>query len=314
MNRVWEMDWHAYPPEPWPGGVLAIGNFDGVHRGHAALLQAARQLADDAPVVAVTFQPHPMKLLAPDKYQLPLMRWQDRATHLLEAGADHVVVLQTSPELLSLEPHAFFETILHRQLRLRGLVEGFNFRFGRGRAGDNTYLKEACQDVGVPFVEVPAFCIAGEAVSTSRIRTALQAGDITTVLALLGRYPAVKGVVGTGAQRGRTIGFPTANLMQSETILPGDGVYAAWANVPAGRFAAAVNIGPNPTFGENARKVEAHLLDFQGDLYGQPLQLTFHARLRPTQPFPGVDALLQQIRTDVAAVKPALAHTTETHR
>jgi riboflavin kinase / FMN adenylyltransferase len=289
------------PPPKVRGGVLAVGNFDGVHRGHAALLSAAQVLG--RPVVAVTFDPHPLVLLAPEKYQPPLTTVAERTRLLHRVGADHVVVLQTTPELLALSPDDFFERIVGRALGARGMVEGFNFRFGRDRAGSNDTLRALCRAAGIEFREVPAFTLGGRPVSSSRVREALVTGDVAGAAELLDRPYRVTGTVGTGARRGRALGFPTANLERVETILPADGVYAVAVETGAGRFAGAAHIGPNATFGEQARTLEVHLLDFAGDLYGQSLSVDFIARLRGTQKFAGVDALVEQMKRDVAEAR-----------
>jgi riboflavin kinase / FMN adenylyltransferase len=292
------------PPENVRGGVVAIGNFDGVHRGHAALLAAATRLAGlDRPVVAVTFDPHPLVLLAPERFRPPLTTVAERAWLLQAVGADHVVALQTTPELLGLSPEAFFDRVVRGSLAARGMVEGFNFRFGRERAGSNDTLRTLCRQAGIEFSEVPPFTLGGRPVSSSRIRDALMAGDIRGATELLGRPYRVTGVVGTGARRGRTIGFPTANLDRVETLLPGNGVYGVRVGSEVGRFAGAAHVGPNATFGEDARKVEVYLLDFAGDLYGQTLSVDFIGRIRGTEKFSTVDALIRQMTLDVAEAR-----------
>jgi riboflavin kinase / FMN adenylyltransferase len=292
------------PPESVRGGVVAVGNFDGVHRGHAALVAAARELAGPVrPVVPVTFDPHPLVLLAPERFQPPLTTTAERAGLLHDLGATHVVVLQTTPQLLGLSPEAFFDTIIRGGLTAHGMVEGFNFHFGRDRAGSNDTLRTLCATAGIMFNEVPAFQLGGRPVSSSRVRGALVGGDMATANDLLGRRYRVRGVVGTGARRGRTIGFPTANLDRVETLLPGDGVYAVAVDAPTGRYAGAAHIGPNATFDEDARKLEVYLLDFDGDLYGKPLSVEFVARVRGTQRFAGVDQLVQQMKRDVAEAR-----------
>lgn len=301
---------HDPAPADVRGGVAVVGNFDGVHRGHAALLAAARDLAGpNLPIIPVTFDPHPLVLLDPDRYMPALTTVPERARLLHGVGADHVVVLQTCPELLALPPEAFFDAVVRRALGAEGVAEGFNFRFGRARAGSNETLAELCRQAGMRFREVPAFAWGGRPVSSSQVRDALAAGDVATASELLNRPYRVSGVVGTGARRGRTIGFPTANLEQVETLLPATGVYAVRAMTPDGLFAGAANVGPNPTFGEEARKVEVHLLDFAGDLYGRPLAVDFVARLRDTRKFSGVEELVGQMRRDVAEARRLLGAT-----
>lgn len=286
-----------HPPGAVTGGVVAIGNFDGVHRGHAALIEVARRLSPR--VVPVTFDPHPLKLLVPERFQPPLTTIAERSRLLHELGAEHVVVLRTSPELLALTPREFFDNVIVDSLKATGVVEGFNFRFGHDRAGSNETLRILCREKGLEFREVSAFEDGGRPVSSSRVREAIQSGDVKTATELLGRNYRITGNVGYGAMRGRTIGFPTANLNDVETIVPAIGVYAVRAITSEGRFVGATNVGPNPTFGENARKIEVHLLDFAGDLYGKTIDVDFVARLRDTKKFENVDALIDQMRRDV---------------
>ncbi|APW60805.1 riboflavin biosynthesis protein RibF [Paludisphaera borealis] len=294
------------------GAYVTIGNFDGVHRGHGRLIAELRSQADAAgvPAVAVTFDPHPVALLRPDKAPLPLV-WQEREYELLKAaGASEVAVFRTGPWLLELSARAFFEQVILGQFAARGLVEGPNFFFGRDRRGDVETLGRWCAEKGLAFdVAEPTFD-AGRLISSSRIREALVDGDVAEARRLLGRPYRIRGVVSHGAGRGAGIGVPTANLEEVDTLIPGDGVYAATALVPGDdpgdeprSWPAACNIGPNPTFGEQVRKVEAHLIDFKGDLYGRTVELDFLEHLRPTRTFAGLDDLLGQIRLDVEAAR-----------
>lgn len=303
------LDWSAYPPAECTGGAVTVGNFDGVHRGHQALVAAARAQADSArgPAVVVTFDPPPHQVLHPGSERPPLTTISHRAELLHALGADHVVVLRTSLALLALSPEAFFEDVLGRQLGARAIVEGYDFRFGRGRAGTNDTLRALCGTAGVSFEEVPQLTFNGEPVSSSRVRSALEKGDVARGAELLNRDYQIVGLVIAGAKRGRTIGFPTANLGDVPTVLPGNGVYAVRATVEGRAWPAAANIGPNPTFGEDARKIEVHLLDFAGDLYGKPMLVEFVARLRDTRPFNGVDELVAQLKRDVEHAREALA-------
>jgi riboflavin kinase/FMN adenylyltransferase len=293
---------HDTAPPEVRSGVVAVGNFDGVHRGHTALIAAARQTGR-GPVVPVTFDPHPVVLLAPENYQPPLTTMPERARLLHAVGADHVAVLQTTPELLALSPEAFFRSIIRGTFAARGMVEGYNFRFGKDRAGSNDTLRTLCAAADIEFREVPAFTLDGRPVSSSRVRDALVRGDVAGAADLLARPYRLSGIVATGAHRGRTIGFPTANLEQIETLVPAEGVYAVSVTTGGGPCAGAAHIGPNATFGEHARTVEVHLLDFAGDLYGQTLAVDFIARLRGTRKFDGVDALVEQMRRDVAEAR-----------
>jgi riboflavin kinase/FMN adenylyltransferase len=294
------------PPNECRGGAVTVGNFDGVHSGHvslvAALKDAGRRVG--GPAVAVTFDPHPMTLLAPGRISAPLTTLADRSELLHAAGADAVVVLRTTPELLAVQAHDFLAEILGDRFGVKAVVEGYNFRFGRKRAGDVELLAAWCREQRVDLTIVPPLLQDGEPISSGRVRAALTGGHAAAAAELLGRPYRLRGTVGTGAKRGRSIGFPTANLDRAETLVPGDGVYAARAVLDGGAvWPAAVNIGPNPTFGENARKIEAHLIGFEGDLYGRPVALDFIARLRDLQKFAGPEALVNQLRQDVAEAK-----------
>jgi riboflavin kinase/FMN adenylyltransferase len=305
---VIHLGWADHPPPELTGGCATVGNFDGVHRGHALLVATAKRLADrvNGPTVAVTFDPPPVALLNPAAWKLPLSTLADRTAALLDAGADHVVFLKTDASLLALSAEAFFEDVLVRQLGAKAVVEGYNFHFGRGRGGNTATLRAMCAAAGLVFEEVQPFLIDSEIVSSSRVRAAVNAGDVATAEKLLGRPYLIRGEVVTGAKRGRTIGFPTANLGGVETLLPAVGVYAVRATVGGRTHPAAANVGPNPTFGDDARKVEVHLLDFAGDVYGEPMAVEFAARLRDTVPFPNVGALVEQLHRDVAAVRERL--------
>jgi riboflavin kinase/FMN adenylyltransferase len=287
-------------------GAATVGNFDGVHRGHAALIAELRSRARavHGPAVAVTFDPHPIALLAPERLLPRLTTIDDRADLLRAAGADAVVILKTTRDLLGLEPQAFLDAILGEQLNVRAVVEGFNFRFGRGRAGSPETIADWCRRRGASFSVVPPFQWNGVTVSSSCVRKALVSGDVAAAADLLGRPYRLRGTVGVGAKRGAALGFPTANLEKPLTLVPGDGVYAVRARLPDGsEWPAAANVGANPTFGEQTRKVEAHLIGFTGDLYAQDLAIDFIARLRDTKAFAGVDDLVEQLRVDIQAAR-----------
>jgi len=283
------------------GGAVTIGNFDGVHLGHLSLLAELRRQAQavGGPAVAVTFDPHPLQLLQPERFLPVLTTIADRAALLQAGGADQVLILRTSPELLRLTPDAFFTEVLVGRLAARALVEGQDFRFGRDRAGSVETLAGLCRAKELVLSIVPPLARDGVVVSSSRVRNALLAGDVRKATALLGRPYRLHGTVGVGQRRGRRLGFPTANLERFETVVPGDGVYAVRAWSQGASWPAAANVGPNPTFSEDARKVEVHLIGFSGDLYGAALAVDFVDRLRDTRPFGGVDDLVRQLRADV---------------
>lgn len=293
---------------PVRNGLIAIGNFDGVHRGHQAMIGRLVALARAAnrPAVAVTFDPHPLSLLRPEALPPGLTTMPDRAALLRECGVDAVVVLPTSWNLLKLSATEFFEQIVRQRLHAAGLVEGPNFCFGKDRGGNITLLRQLCQQAGMTLDVIEPVTIDGQWVSSSVIRSLLLAGDVNDAVALLGRPYRLTGRVVTGSRRGATLGFPTANLADLATVVPGPGVYAGRTVIDSRSFAAAIHIGPNPTFGEAAGKVEVHVIDYAGDLYGQPLTVEFHRRLRDVRRFESADELRRQLTEDIAAAaKPA---------
>jgi riboflavin kinase/FMN adenylyltransferase len=285
------------------GGCVSIGNFDGVHRGHQRILgelvSQARSLG--APAVALTFDPHPLQLLAPDKAPARLTTLP-RKTELIGAcGVDVLLVVSTTPELLRLAPQEFFEQYVLGRLAARRLVEGPNFFFGRDRQGDVHLLGRLSEAAGLSLTVVDAVDFSGATVSSSAIRRALAAGRVADAVAMLGHPYELEGVVTPGSARGRELGFPTANISGVATLLPFDGVYAAVAIVGEATYPAAVHLGPNATFGEQERKLEAHLVGFSGELYGRTLKVQLLDRIRDTRAFPSRAELIARLDQDVAA-------------
>jgi riboflavin kinase/FMN adenylyltransferase len=298
-------------------GVLTIGNFDGVHLGHQALLSALRNRAAalGGPAVAVTFDPHPLQLLRPESFQPVLTTTADRADLLQHYGADHVVILRTTHELLRLSAREFFDQVIRDRFQASSLVEGENFGFGHDREGTVQTLIDLCLSAGLePALILKPLLCGGRPVSSSRVRTELVQGRAAEAAELLGRPFRIRGRIVRGQQRGKTLGFPTANLEQVPTLIPGDGVYAVRAMLGDHTLAGAANVGPNPTFREQSRKVEIHLLDFTGDLYGRELAVDFIERLRDTRPFAGPDQLRAQLRTDVEQARQCLGRAPENQR
>jgi riboflavin kinase/FMN adenylyltransferase len=295
------LTWDQACPPACQYGAVTIGNFDGVHRGHLALLEELRRQAQSVggPAVVVTFDPPPLQLLRPSQFQPMLTTVADRSALLLEHGADHVLFLHTTHDLLRLSPQRFFEEVVQGRLAARAMVEGFNFRFGHQREGTVETLRTLCQAAGMGLVVVSPLEPDGALVSSSRVRTALLQGDVRAAADLLGRPYRLRGTVGTGQQRGQKLGFPTANLERVETLVPADGVYAVQVQHGGATLPGAANVGPNPTFGEKARKIEVHLIGFQGHLVGQELPVDFIERLRDTRTFAGVNQLVEQLHLDV---------------
>jgi riboflavin kinase/FMN adenylyltransferase len=301
------IDWQESAPATCQGGALAVGNFDGVHRGHASLLSvlATQARIHAGPAVAITFEPHPLELLRPGQAPPPLTMPADRGRLLHESGADHVVTIRVTPDLLRLSAEEFFEDVIRVRFGARAIVEGMNFGFGRGRAGTVETLGRLCEAAGIALTIVPPAQLDGAEVSSSRVRAALLSGDVSGAERLLGRPYRLHGSVGVGQSRGATLGFPTANLTSVQTLIPGNGVYAARVPHAKTTWPAAVNVGLNPTFGENARKVEVHLIGFHGDLYDMSLPVDFISRLRDTRPFASVAELVEQLQRDVEQARAA---------
>lgn len=298
------------------GCVLTIGNFDGVHLGHRRLIQTAGHATPDSsagrlPVVVLTFDPHPAEVLTPDRAPARLTTLDERIQLLGEAGADACIVADARGGVLRLEPREFLHGPVAR-LRPRVIVEGPTFRFGRGRAGDIAMLEKEGALLGARVLIVEELRCETlpdrPPINSSSIRGALGAGDVAAARAMLGRPYRIAGVVTTGDGRGAGLGFPTANLADIPHLTPGFGVYACVAELEDGRRrAAAVNVGPQPTFDQSGSRVEAHLLDFAAELRGRRLALHFVERLREQRKFPDMGALREQLRADVARVRDVVA-------
>lgn len=291
-------------PADFFAGALTIGNFDGVHRGHAHLLSRLKQRASEAggPSVVFTFEPHPVRLLRPDAAPAPLTWVARKAELLARLDIDCVIAYPTSREFLALSANEYFQQIICDQLKTRAVVEGPNFFFGKNREGNVELLAKFCERESITLEIVEPVRTEEEFVSSSRVRKAIAAGDVDSANAMLTQPYRIRGLVTHGAGRGGSIGFPTANVAAVDTLLPGLGVYAGVAKIAQEQtWKAAINIGPNPTFGENHVKVEVHLIDFKGDLYGQPLEVDFIRRLRDIQKFASKEQLMEQLQLDVAA-------------
>lgn len=288
-------------PACYRNGYVSIGNFDGVHCGHQAMLSTliSRARADGVPAVVLTFDPHPIEVLRPQAAPPRLTTIAQRAELLKHYGVDSVIVLPIGPEFLTLSAEEFFHSIIRGELQARGLVEGPNFFFGHNRSGSITVLKGFCASHQLTLDVIAPVTIDEQLVSSSVIRLLIDSGDLTQSVRLLGHPYRLTGKVGAGAQRGRTLGFPTANLVEIANMIPGNGVYAATTTLDGRTYPAAVNIGPNPTFGEMAKKVEVHILDFAGDLYGKMLDVDFMQRIREVRQFHSVDELLAQLQHDI---------------
>ncbi len=307
-----------FPPVSIPS-VLTIGNFDGVHIGHAALIHTARALAapQNARVIALAFDPHPLTLLRPDAAPARLMPFARRAELLKQLGADEVINLVPTPELLNKSPEDFIRTKVERHHAI-AFVEGYDFHFGKGRAGNNKVLAALGKGLGfsTSVVEPVQVALTDHTIvtaSSSLARWLIAHGRVRDAALVLGRPHELAGLVKQGDRRGRTIGLPTANL-HSQDMLPADGVYAAHAILPSGaRHPAAVNIGPRPTFAGLERRVEAHILNLTAPVangpnipglpeYDWPLRLELVAWVRDVQRFESIHHLTAQLHRDITRV------------
>ena len=298
------------------GGAVSIGNFDGVHRGHIEIIRRLLERAEDVagPAIVFTFDPHPVRILRPDQSPPPLT-WTERKAELLAAhGVDWIVAYPTDEALLQLSAKEFFDRIVRGALDARALVEGPNFFFGHNREGNVKRLGELAAGAGITLDIVPPVEIDGMLVSSSRVRELIRTGNVEQAMKLLGAPYRLRGMVTHGAGRGAKIGYPTANLEGIDTILPAQGVYAGRAWLPPANptafesgvlppLPAAINLGPSPTFGDSAVRVEAHLIGRNEPLYGQPLEVDFLARLRDIRPFESPQALIEQLGCDVEETK-----------
>jgi riboflavin kinase/FMN adenylyltransferase len=287
--------------------VVAIGNFDGVHRGHRHIFERARALEPEAELTVLTFDPHPAKVLAPSLAP-PLISTQRRKMALLaEAGVELTVVQPFDTAFAAQSPDEFVESLLVTSLRARRVCVGYDFTFGRKRAGNTELLTALGKQHGFEVSVIPAFTVDGLVCSSTKVREFTLEGRVDGAAQILGRDPEVEGIVVAGAKRGRALGIPTANLQLESELLPKNGVYAGWAELvgddgraASERWVAAINVGTNPTFtDENRVIVEAHLLDVDVDLYGARLRVGFGRRLRAEERYASVDELMAQIARDI---------------
>jgi riboflavin kinase/FMN adenylyltransferase len=297
-------------PLGWPSPAVTIGNFDGVHRGHQALIAAAveKARAVSGTAVVLTFDPHPAHVLSPDRAPAALTTAAQKAELLAGLGVDRLAVLPFTAERAAQPPEAFAAEVLAGALGSRQVVVGEPFRFGHRQAGDVARLAELGAELGFTVQALPPVREGGAPISSSRVREALAGGDVADARRLLGRSYGIDARVVRGEGRGRRIGIPTANLEPENEILPARGVYAGRCRLPGGEtLPAVVNMGIRPTFGEGRPTLEAHLIAFEGDLYGAGVRLFFEERLRGERRFEGADALVAQIREDIARARALLS-------
>lgn len=307
MNVVYGLDGLSKPLDRC---VLTIGNFDGVHLAHRQLLAQAGVYAaqSGAPVVALTFEPHPLAVVAPDKVPPRLTSLKDKLALLDQLGVDLTIIARSEPALLHMEAELFVDSVIRERFRPTHIVEGPSFGFGKGRRGNAELLRRLAPSFGCEVHIVDPVRLTLDdgqhvMVTSSLIRELLLGGHVRRAAMCLGRNHTITGNVVAGDQRGRQLGFPTANLDGIEQLIPMEGVYSGLAEVAHRRFSAAISIGRSPTFDGRHVRVEAHLLDFSGDLYGQCLRLEFVRFLRRQMTFASAEALIAQLQLDVQAAR-----------
>jgi len=314
--------------------VIAMGNFDGVHLGHQAIINRAVERAGvrGGLSVALTFEPHPVRVLRPESLLALLTPFPLKVRLVEQSGVERVVCAKFTREFAEQSPADFVHKVLVDRLRVAEVCVGENFSFGKNREGRPALLKELGKTAGFSVHVQPPVVIDGQVVSSSAIRQLVEQGDVAGAALRLGRPYIMLGEVISGRGRGEQLGFPTANLRQADQLLPADGVYAGWVTLAAGHgsrrktgagpsagdgiYQGAINIGMRPTFHETERVVEVHLLDYPGSgaLYGQALEVAFAARIREERAFTSTAELKAQIAQDVAAIRGALAKQTRTGR
>jgi riboflavin kinase/FMN adenylyltransferase len=293
------------------GTVVTVGTFDGVHRGHQAVLAeiVARARSTGRHSLLVTFEPHPLQVVNPAAAPPLLTTGAERREILAESELDYAVFVAFDRAMAALEPERFVRDVLCRRYQMRELVIGYDHGFGRGRSGDVATLRRLGESDGFAVDVVGPVDDQGFPVSSTHIRRAVAGGDLASARRQLGRPYRVSGVVTRGEGRGRSMGVPTANLgaLPVEKLLPPDGVYAAWVEWSGGRTGAMMNQGGKPTFRDGRRSLEVHLFDFEGDLYGEWVRVEWVERLRDVRSFPTAAALTEQLGRDRVRAREVLA-------
>ncbi len=297
-------------PEAFKGSIVALGNFDGFHLGHQAVVSraVARAFHERRPVIVATFDPHPVKFFKPDLPPFRLTTLDQRERLFANAGADAMLVFEFNRELASMDAERFVSEVLVQQIGAAGVITGDDFSFGKGRTGDAALLKTLSAEHKIAAEAVPQVVLDGERISSGRIRDALIAGDTGKATHMLTRDYAVEGVVQRGDARGRELGYPTANLELGDYQRPKYGIYATRVTLDDGREVPGVaSLGVRPTFEPPRELLEAHLFGFDGDLYGQKIEVALHAFIREEKKFDGIEALVAHMNEDEAAARRLLA-------
>lgn len=295
-------------PITFGASAVTLGNFDGVHLGHRELfrhlVKMARQL--NCPSVVYTFDPHPLKFLAPEKAPLLLNTAEEKQRLIAASHIDYLIESPFTADFATMSPEQFVADILVAKLKVKALVVGYDYAFGKGRRGDAEFLKAYGNEKGFAVEVLQPVGADGLPYSSTRVRTMVALGDVAGVVRLLGRQYNLEGRVVAGEQRGRELGFPTANLETDKELLPASGVYAVKVRHGQQEYGGVVNLGQRPTFGGGSSTIEVHLLDFTGQLYDQDLRIYFVERLRGEQKYSSIDGLVAAITADVIKARQIL--------
>ncbi len=305
-------------PQDGRGTVATVGMFDGVHRGHWSVLKEIGRRAEQSGrrSALVTFHPHPLRIVRPDSAPLLLTTPDEKKEILAESALDYAVFVPFTSALQQYSPRRFVEEILLARLGVQELVIGYDHGFGRGRSGDVATLQEIGAELGFKVDVVPPVDLGSDPISSTRIRRAIEEADMPAARAGLGRPYSLRGLVVRGDGRGRTLGFPTANLQVGDAakLVPPPGIYAVWGVLRTGPVPGALHIGPRPTFQGSSPTIELHLMDYEGDLYGERVRVDFVRCLRPVLPFDSVQALVDQMKADVEQARALLGEDQGTPR
>lgn len=299
--------------ERFTNSVVTLGNFDGLHLGHQELvrmvIRRAREISGRS--VVVTFRPHPLKVLAPEKCPPLISIYEEKIQLFEKLGIDVLVKIPFSLRFAEMTPRQFVKEVLCDTLGAKDIFVGYNYRFGKGREGTTQTLKLMGKEFGFTVHEVDQISLNGEVISSTKIRQLLSDGEVEHAARLLGRPYAITGIVIKGDSRGKTLGFPTANIASKHSIIPADGVYAVKLLVRDRCLDGIVNIGVRPTFDTHSRAIEAHVFNFNEDLYGEEITLFFIRRIREEKKFASAEDLADQITRDISSAKEILAESPE---
>jgi riboflavin kinase/FMN adenylyltransferase len=295
--------------EKFDRSVITLGNFDGVHLGHQDLVRMVVRRAKETGAVSmvVTFRPHPLKILAPEKCPPLISIYEEKIKLFERLGIDVLVKIPFTVEFSAMTPEAFVKNVLCETLGAKEIFVGYNYRFGKGRKGDVQTLRRLGEQYGFTVREIEQVSLGGEVISSTKIRHLLREGDVEHAARLLGSTYAITGIVVKGDSRGKGLGFPTANIAPKHAIIPSDGVYVVRLSVRDRLYDGIANIGMRPTFHKKVLAIEVHVFDFNEDIYGEDISLYFVKKIREEKKFRNAEALVDQIRSDIETAKGILA-------